>query len=118
MKNKSLLKVTTIVLVFCFSTVATFSIASALQQKGAENANFRIFASNPETFTKVYYQSSFFYGGEGKVYAYAWDCNNDSIKNAPWPGIEMSTESYQRALYSYEVSSKYDKIILWLTDYY
>ena len=111
MKSKYFLKIVSIFSVIFFSITATISITYALQVKGAENVNFKINASNPETFTKVYYQSSFFYGGEGKVYAYAWDSENDANRNADWPGVEMTQESYQRSLYSYEVSNKYDKII-------
>lgn len=111
MKNKTLFKICTFSLIPALVFMFSFSIASAIQIKGADSANFNMRFSSSEIKTKIYYQSSYFYGGEGKVYAYAWDSKNDTYKNAPWPGEVMTQEDYKHGLYSYEVSSKYDKII-------
>lgn len=111
MKNKKLFGSISTVLVFGSVFAASFGIARALQVKSCDNASFNIGAASAETKTKVYYQSSFFFGGEGTVYAYAWDSKDDSHKNAAWPGEVMTAEDYKHGLYSYEVSDKYDTII-------
>lgn len=109
--NKKIIGTLSTALVFGTVFAASFGVGFALQIKGADNASFNIGAATEEVKTKVYYQSSFFYGGEGTVYAYAWDSKDDTYKNAAWPGEAMTAEDYKHGLYSYEVSEKYDTII-------
>lgn len=111
MKNRKLLSSISVALIFGSVFAASFGIARALQIKSADDASFNIGTAPEEVKTKIYYQSSFFYGGEGTVYAYAWDSKNTSNFNAAYPGIAMTAEDYRHGLYSYEVSDKFDKII-------
>lgn len=111
MKNKKLFSSISTALVFGTVFAASFGIAHALQIKGVESASFNIGAAPVEVKTKVYYQSSFFFGGEATVYAYAWNSGDTSQKNAEYPGVAMTAEDYKHGLYSYEVSDKYDTII-------
>lgn len=59
--------------------------------------------------TRVFFKTP---GGWGTVYAYAWHTEGDNtIKNAGWPGIEITKNKFSSDGYWYIVDNKYTQII-------